>query len=71
MEQETLTQEHLRQLTGKTQAAAQIRWLVKHGWAHQVNDKGPVVDRRYYDMRMGLASEADRPIEPNFAALYA
>lgn len=71
MERDTLTQEHLQQLTGKTQHAAQIRWLLKNGWVHQVNSKGPVVDRRYYDMRMGLATEAERSIEPNFAALYA
>lgn len=68
---DTLSASHLRELTGKTQYTAQRRWLVKHEWVHEVDGKGqPVVDRRYYDMRMGLSTEDAAPIELDFTPLY-
>jgi hypothetical protein len=70
-ERETLSASHLHELTGKTQYSAQRRWLDSRGWVHAVDGKGqPVVDRRYYNMRMGLSSDTAAPIELDFKPLY-
>lgn len=69
---DTLSPEHVARLTGRTQYAAQRRHLDKHGWIYETDASGrPVIDRQYYNSRMMSENDADRPIEPNFAALYA
>lgn len=35
-----LTAEELAELTERSQAAAQIRWLVSRGWRHEVGANG-------------------------------
>ena len=68
----TLTPSQLDELTGLVMPSAQIRWLKKNGWVHSINRQGhPVVDRRYYDMRMGMSESVITSVEPNFEALYA
>jgi hypothetical protein len=36
----TLTDRDLKDLTGYVQKAAQIRWLIAHGWKFEVNSAG-------------------------------
>lgn len=68
----TLSPESVCELTGLVQSAAQIRWLDKYGWKYAADQRGrPVIDRRYYDMRMGMAESVTTEAEPNFGALYA
>lgn len=49
----TLSREELAALTGRTQPAAQIRWLSAHGWVYDVGSDGlPKVARAYFERRM-------------------
>jgi hypothetical protein len=47
-----LTADELRELTGYTLPAHQLRWLARHGWRHEVSGIGrPVVSRAYAERR--------------------
>lgn len=63
--------ETVERLTGKTQSAAQCRWLTKHGWVYEKDGRGrPVVDRGYYSMRMGASDYVrNAPITLDFSLL--
>ena len=58
-----LTADELRDLTGYTLPAHQLRWLARHGWRHEVSGLGrPVVSRAYAERRLGaLDSERREP----------
>lgn len=61
-----LSAEDLRELTGYTQGAAQIRWLRKNGITHTVRSDGkPRV------VPAALVPLPKQPRQPNFEALRA
>lgn len=63
--------ETIERLTGKTQPAAQRRWLIKHGWVFETDGRGhPIVDRGYYNSRMGMGNSSPAPVELDFSRLY-
>lgn len=65
-----LTVEELQVLTGLQQPAAQIRWLVRHGYPHEISAGGkPVVVRSYVEARLGGKPAEQPKTRPNFAAL--
>lgn len=63
-----LSDSDLRKLTGRTQPAAQARWLQRHGWRFTVNALGkPVVALAEFNRRMIGGSAARK--EPDWGAL--
>lgn len=57
----TLTGEDLVTLTGRSQAAAQIRWLKVHGWIYDIGADGkPRVACAYFERRMVYGEEPSR-----------
>jgi hypothetical protein len=61
----------IERLTGRVQYAAQRRWLMKHGWVFETDGLGrPIVDRGYYNMRMGVTTSVEPVIELDFTPLY-
>jgi hypothetical protein len=66
-----LPMDMIERMTGKVQYAAQRRWLMAHNWVFETDSVGrPVVDRGYYNMRMGLGPSGPAPVELDFSALY-
>ena len=65
-----LSEADLLELTGYEQPAAQIRWLVRHAVAHDVNARGrAVVLRATIERRHGLAATEPPRARPNLAAI--
>jgi len=65
-----LSPSELRDLTGRPQAALQIRWLRRFAWRFAVDDFGkPRVLRAYRDLRLGAPTPEPANDEPDFAAL--
>ncbi len=51
----TITTQDLAEITGRTQPAAQIRWLKARGWLFEIGGDGlPKVATAYFDRRMVL-----------------
>lgn len=49
----TLTPEELREITGRLQPAAQLRWLGERKWTFEIGRDGlPKVARAYFERRM-------------------
>lgn len=49
----TLVTEEIAELTGRSQPAAQIRWLKTRGWLFEIGGDGlPKVAKAYFDRRM-------------------
>ena len=64
-----LTVEELRGITGRMKAAAQIRWLRRHGFTVLARADGkPLVSRAHFESRMGgFGTGAEPPeVEPDF-----
>lgn len=56
-----LTTEQIERLTGRRQAAAQIKWLKAEGWVFTIDADGlPVVATAYADKRMGVVTKPAR-----------
>lgn len=65
-----LSQENIERLTGRSRASAQRRWLLEHGFPHEVNALGfPVVLCSVVEERLG--AKAPKKAKPNFAALHS
>lgn len=53
-----LTGDEIAILTGRRMPAAQIRWLEKHSWIHDIGADGrPKVARAYFERRMVYGDE--------------
>lgn len=58
----TLTASELSSITGRSQPAAQVRWLRTHGWIHEIGSDGlPKVASAYFQRRM-VKGEDHQPI---------
>lgn len=63
-----LDESDLVRLTGKVRPSAQRRWLLQHGYPHEVNALGcPVVLIATVEARLGLKQSTKK--QPNFAAI--
>lgn len=63
-----LTNQDIKDLTGSVQKAAQIRWLVAHGWRFEVNSLGrPKVAVAEFNRHMVGGRAAKQ--EPDFSRL--
>lgn len=73
-----LTPDELAELTGRTSAAGQRKWLDANGYRFAINaNNRPIVAREYLLTRLGVAAAgasaapAAAAPRPNFAALKA
>jgi hypothetical protein len=65
-----LTRDQLKDLTGRSQPTAQIRWLRERGWAFQIRADGrPVVSLDEFKGQMCSGSKPQKRVGPNLAAL--
>lgn len=68
-----LTEEELRELTGRALHKRQREWLQAQGWTFTVNANGrPIVSRAHMEAMLGGAKSetaADRTYRPNFDAI--
>lgn len=65
-----LSEEDVERLTGRSRPSAQRRWLLEHGYPHEVNALGfPVVLRSVVEERLGVKTA--KKAKPNFAALHS
>lgn len=68
-----LTVQELREITGRMKAAAQIRWLRRHGFTVLARADGkPLVSRAHFEARMGgfgTGTRAEDP-EPDFRSFH-
>ncbi len=56
-----LTSDEIAQLTGRVQAAAQVRWLKKEIWVFTVDSDGrPVIARAYAERMLGAVIKPKR-----------
>ena len=61
----TLTTQELVGITGRKQAAAQIRWLARHQWVYAIGGDGmPKVARAYFERRMVAGETPSKASEP-------
>lgn len=61
----TLAPQELTTITGRKQAAAQIRWLTRHEWVFAVGGDGmPKVARGYFERRMISGDTPSKTVEP-------
>lgn len=57
-----LTPLEIRDLTGRSQAAAQIRWLSTRKWTYEVGGDGlPKVSVAHFERRMGALEDPAQP----------
>ncbi len=65
----TLTTQELSSLTGRTQPAAQIRWLKTRDWIYEIGgDCLPKVASAYFERRMVLGADAKTTMQQLSAA---
>ena len=65
-----LSRDELQELTDLKLAHAQCRWLVEHGYPHDISASGkPKVLRSYVERRLSPSSTVQNGDEPNFDAL--
>jgi Domain of unknown function (DUF4224) len=65
-----LTVVDLKELKGRVQPAAQLRWLHRSGWRFTVNALGhPVVAVAEFERRMVGGNKPIRNQEPNWSAI--
>lgn len=63
-----LRPDEIETLTGKTQKAAQVRWLQTKGYYFEVNGRGEIlVTREYVNAR--FAGVTKNTVQPNWGAL--
>ncbi len=65
-----LSDSDIKRLTGLSRRSAQCRWLLQHGFPHEVSHLGiPIVLKSVVEERLGVTQPKKR--EPNFAALHS
>ena len=65
-----LSDSDIKRLTGLARKSAQSRWLLQHGFPHEVSNLGiPIVLKSVVEERLGVSHPKKR--EPNFAALHS
>ena len=68
-----LTEEELRELTGRALRKRQREWLQTEGWTFTVNANGrPIVSRAHMEAMLGgsnAETATDRTYRPNFNAI--
>ena len=65
-----LSDSDIQRLTGLSRKSAQSRWLVQHGFPHEVSRLGfPIVLKSVVEERLG--NTHPKKSEPNFAALQS
>ena len=65
-----LSDSDIERLTGLVRRSAQSRWLLQHGFPHEVSHLGiPIVLESVVEERLGVTQP--KKSEPNFAALHS
>ncbi len=65
-----LSDSDIERLTGLSRRSAQSRWLLQHGFPHEVSHLGiPIVLKSVVEERLGVTQP--KKSEPNFAALQS